>query len=152
MKNTAIILSVVIFSLMLVSCHAAPSAEDMLTDFMSAYSAEGIVYSSVAREGDVGYLDRDTLTEIYQDREIPNENYAVFLNSRPDYGSECGVFVCKDTEEVRRVTDTLERRLKLLRGEERSLLIRSGNIVFYSTMRDRDTAEKIWRDIIRAHL
>ena len=151
MKVSAHILLFVLISFCLISCGKSPDPTDMLSDFVSEYSAEGIIYSPSVAEGEPGYLEPEIAGKIFAVPEELPRSYAIFLNSRADFGSECGVFVCDSTQEVYRVLEMCERRMKLLRGGDRSLLIRSGNTVFYSTMSDRSRAEKLWREILRSH-
>lgn len=125
------------------------SADTMLREFISSYGAEGVIYSSACAEGEDGYLTEETLNKIYVlDGRFP-ENYAIFLNSHTDYGSECGVFVCDDAEMRLSVEEMCLERIRLLCGQENSFVTRSDNIVFYSTMQDRAKAEQLFKKIIK---
>ena len=80
------------------------------------------------------------------------ESFAVILNSRADYGAECGVFVCENESERTAAMQMCEERLRLVsRGGDSALLIRTSNTVFYSTLSDKETAASVWRKIISAH-
>ena len=132
----------------LVSCREVRPAEDILNEFVSAYGAEGIIYSSGSREWEEGYIEYDLLKKIYVFYQDFPEDFAIFLNSRADYGSECGVFVCRDAAECEQVSEMCLERIKLLgRGSENSFVTREGRVVFYSTMKDGERARKIWRAI-----
>ena len=152
MKTVSAFLMLIMLTLQLVSCGSAPDPVDMLRDFTEAYSAEGIIYYSEAREGEIGYLDPETGGILFRELEQMPDCYAILLNSRSDYGSECGVFVSRGSLELEEISEMCERRMKLLRGGERSLLIRSESTVFYSTLPNPERVEKLWRDILRSHI
>lgn len=142
-------LALVLTLSMLVSCEAEPSSDELLREFISTYGAEGVIYSSECAEGDVGYLPRETLAKIYIYSGRFPENYAIFLNSRAGYGSECGVFVCDDADMRLSVEEMCLERIRLLSGGDNAFVTRSGNIVFYSTMKERGRAEEIFKKIIK---
>jgi hypothetical protein len=84
--------------------------------------------------------------------EVIPSDFAVILNCRADYGAECGVFVCDGEAEREAALEMCEERLRILsRDADNSLLIRSGNTVFYSTLTDDERAERLWRKIVSAH-
>ena len=146
---SVILLLATLFSIS--SCVRDVSAYSMLTDFITAYPAEGVIYSPECSEGSEGYIDSSVASRIYVFHgELPR-NFAVFLNNHADFGSECGVFFCRDEAERAQVTEMCEERMRLLSGGEHTLLLRSGNIIFYSTLRDRDRAESLWTKILRSH-
>ena len=132
----------------MVSCGGSRPATEILSDFISAYGAEGIVYRSDAAEYDEGYAEYDLLKKIYVFYEDFPDEFAIFLNSHADYGSECGVFVCADSGEVSEVEEMCLERIRLLgRGGENSFVSREGRVVFYSTMSDGERARRIWRTL-----
>ncbi len=149
MKKIALILITFILLSTLCACQSEVSADQMLREFISAYGAEGVIYSSECVEGDDGYLPEATLGKIYVYSGRFPENYAIFLNSRAGYGSECGVFVCEDAEMRLSVEEMCLERIRLLSGGENSFVTRSGSVVFYSTMQDRARAEEIFKKIIK---
>ena len=130
----------------LFSCGREQTAEEMMRDFISAYGAEGVVYHSGCAEGDEGYLAPEKLAIIYQFSARFPTDYAIFLNSRAEYGSECAFFVTRDAEQRAATEEMCRERLRLLGG---GLLKRSRNVVFYSTMSDGDRAEQIFNQIIK---
>ena len=147
-----ILLLFTVFSLLfsLNSCEAERDAYMMLTEFISAYGADGIIYSPAISEGENGYIRDGLIEKIYVfSGEFPH-NFAVFLNSRPDFGSECGVFVCLGAEQCAMVEEACFERIRLIgRGNDCAFVKRQGNTVFYSTMTDKERAERLWREIIR---
>lgn len=134
----------------LCSCEREVDPRQMLSDFISAYGAEGVIYSPDASEGEEGYIPKDLADRIYiRSGELPDD-FAIFLNSRPDYGYECAVFLCDDAESLLMMEEACIERTRLLDGGgDRRLIIVSGKLIFYSTMKDKERAEKIWREIIR---
>ena len=138
-----LLIASMIFSL--VSCGESRSASELLSEFVMAYGAEGVIYRSDAEKWDDGYIECDLLKKIYLFyRDFPEE-FAIFLNSHADYGSECGVFVCTDSGEASGVEEMCFERIKLLgRGGEGSFVVRDGRMVFYSTMSDGERARRIW--------
>lgn len=149
-KLISTILLLISFSLLFSSCKRNSDAYKMLNEFILTYGAEGIIYSPKVPEGNDGYIRDGLIEKIYRFHGGFPENFAIFLNTHPDYSSECGIFVCSDVEMRYRVEEMCLERIKLLAtGDKRAFVKRSGNIVFYSTMPDRDRAEKIFNEIIR---
>jgi hypothetical protein len=150
MKRIIAIFLTVILCFSLACCQREIDAYATLCEFVSAYGAEGVIYSPTVAEGDEGYI-RDGLIEkmLIYSGDLP-DNYAVFLNSHPGIGSECGVFVCESEEQCRAITEACVERIGLVGGgSERSFVKRAGTTVFYSTLSDRERAERLWREILR---
>lgn len=150
MKRFLTVLLCLITAMTLTSCRGERVAHELLSDFVSAYGAEGIIYTPTAKEGEDGHVTSELLDKIFvYEGEFP-ENFALFLNSHVDYASECGVFVCESVEERSRVEEMCAERIRLIaRGSDKSFISRSGLTVFYSTMTDRVAAEKIWGQILK---
>ena len=145
-----LILSLFISSLS--SCKAEPSAYDMLSEFVAVYGAEGVIYSPEIPEGASGYIPDGLMERVFMLSGKLPENYAVFLNSRPSGFSECGLFVCEDANMLMGMEESCLERIRLLAGAKDSAFVKvSRSTVFYSTMSDRERAEKIWREIIRKY-
>ena len=141
-----------IIATLLCSCNAEPSAYDMLSEFIAAYGAEGSIYSPGIPEGESGYIPDGLMEKVFMLSGKLPENYAVFLNSRPSSFSECGLFVCEDADMLLRMEESCLERIGLLADANDSAFVKvSGNLVFYSTMSDRERAEKIWRELIRKY-
>ncbi len=129
------------------SCCEQSTADELMESFLSAYGAEGVVYSPSRGEGELGYIDGELFHKIYVlDGEIPFD-FAIFLNSHTDKTSECGIFICEDAAERMEIEKMCLERIKLL-GADSSFISRSGNVVFYSTMSDKEKSESIWRSVI----
>ena len=150
MKKIISAILLAIFLLSLNSCKRNRDAYEMLNEFVLAYGADGIIYSPTVTEGNDGYIRDGLIDKIYRFHGGFPTNYAIFLNGHPDYSVECGIFVCTDVEMCERVEEMCLERIKLLAmGEKHAFVKRSDTVVFYSTMPDRDRAEKIFNQIIR---
>lgn len=150
MKKALAALLLLVFALTFTSCETAVSPYRLLSDFVSLYGAEGIVYSPECPEGSEGYIDSSTAHRIFIFHGDMPKSYAVFLNSHVDGGAECGVFVCRDGAELSEVTEMCEERMRLL-SSDNPVLIRSGRIIFYSTLRDSDRARSLWTKILKSY-
>lgn len=149
-KLLALIISISLLSLSLCSCEGEHDAYGMLREFVSSYGAEGIIYSPTVPEGSDGYVYEGFIEKVYILCDSLSDNYAVFLNSRTDFSSECAIFVCDDGRMLRSVEEMCLERVRLLcPGDDRGFVRTSGRICFYSTMQDRALAEKIFSQIIR---
>ncbi len=149
MKKTFFLLLLIVCTFTLVSCSDSRSSDELMSDFLSSYGADGVVYSRACAEGEYGYIDSELFHKIYvYEGEMPAD-FAVFLSSHTDSDSECGIFVCRDAAERIAVEQMCLERIELLVSDN-SFISRRGNTVFYSTMSDRARAERIWQSIIRA--
>lgn len=149
-KIILLLLVLLVFLNNLTSCQKEPDALDLLSEFVGVYGARGVIYSPKISEGNQGYIPDGLIERIYVFSGDFPENYAVFLNSRTSNFSECGVFVCDDGKSLLDVEEMCYERIKLLCGNDgRGFVKISGTTIFYSTMQERDRAEKIWREIIR---
>lgn len=152
MKKIAFLLLLIFLFFSLLSCEKTPSAEAMIYDFISAYSAKGTIYSSGKREGEDGYVYDELLKKIYIFEGAFPKNYAIFLNSHTDFGAECAAFVCEDEDERAKVINMSRERITILgKGKDNAFLSTSGSIVFYSTLSNRAEAEALWRKILSHH-
>ncbi len=148
-KTIAIIICITTICLSLCSCRREENAYDLLCEFTSAYGADGVIYSPNVPEGKEGYIYDGLMERIYIYSGSLPANYAVMLNSRTDVYSECGIFICSDAEMPFVEEMCLERVWLLAEGEDHAFVKRSKHICFYSTLRDRSRAEKIFSEIIR---
>ena len=139
MKRISILLFLCIF--VFTSCSESRDPTDGVTEFVSAYGARGIVYSTSCAEGEEGYITEDIEKAFFGNNEPP-ENYAIFLNTHLDYASECGAFLVEGDRND--VISICQRRVKLLDPEgSRSFIVVYKDTVFYSTMSDKDKAKKL---------
>ena len=151
MKRLILLLLVItLVATSLSSCGSEPDAYDLLCEFTAAYGVEGIVYSPIIPEGNAGYIGGGLVEKLYVFSGTFPQNYAIFINSRLSGFSECGVFVCNSSDAVDMVEEMCLERIRLLAGGENHTFIKISDMtVFYSTMQERERAEKIWREIIR---
>ena len=150
MKKLLSLILLLTVTVALVSCGRTQSAYSMLSEFITLYGAEGVIYSPECPEGSDGYMNENMEERIFIFHGDMPKNYAVFLNTHVDAGAECGAFVCRDAAEVAEVLDMCEERMTLL-GCKSPLLFRSGVTVFYSTLGQQQRAEELWTKIIRSH-
>ena len=133
----------------LCSCGSEPDAYEMLKEFVQVYGAEGVVYSPSIPESQEGYMPPELADRIYRFSGKPPDNFAVLLNSHTNGFYECGVFVSTDADSLSSITETCLERIRLLGGAGENDFVKvSGRLIFYSTLSDRDRAERIWREII----
>ena len=149
MKKIAILLVLLFSAIALSACSEDADAYSMLLEFKDLYSLDGTVYSPAVREGEEGYIGEDLTSRIYLIYGAPPENFAVLLNTHVDSGAECGVFVCEGGEEMAKVSEMCRERISLLSGEESGVIIRSGSVIFYSTLEDKERAESLWQRVLR---
>ncbi len=142
---------ILILSVMsLSSCTAEPSAEKMIGEFKELCGAEGIIYSPRKQLGEEGHIPEDLTKKIYlYDGDFPR-NYAILLNSHSHKGSEAAIFVCQSEDERQKVTEMCLERIRIVADKkENAVIIRSGNIIAYSTLEDKELAERLLYKIIR---
>ena len=132
------------------SCEEKRDAYQLLSEFIHAYGAEGTIYSPTVSEGDDGYIREGLVDEIYLfSGEFP-DNYAIFMNHHPDFSSECAIFICSDADMMNMVEEMALERIRLIApGADYAFVKMSGSICFYSTLKQRARAEKIFNEIIR---
>lgn len=151
MKKIILFFCVLVLCFSFFSCAPQPSSYDMLSDFMLTYGIDGVIYTPNLSEWEDGYITDELFGKIYiYEGRVP-ENYALFLNSYADYGSECAVFVCKDVEEREDIIEMCEERISLFGKGDKAFIVCADNIIFYSTLSDKVRAEEVWRKIIREH-
>ena len=149
MRPLSLFIILSLFLASLCSCGSEPDAYEMLCEFVRVYGAEGVVYSPSIPEGKEGYMPSELADRIYRFSGKPPDNFAVLLNSHTDGFYECGVFVSADADSLSSITETCLERVRLLSGAGENGFVKvNGRVVFYSTLSDRDRAERIWREII----
>ena len=139
MKRILVLLLLCIF--IFTSCGESPDVTSLTEEFVSSYGASGILYSTKFKEGQDGYID-SYLEERLFGSDANGLEYAVFLNTHLDYASECGAFLTPGGKKDA-VIEICQRRMDLLDPSGECSFIRIyGDVVFYSTMRDKDRAER----------
>ena len=151
MKRLLSVFVILIMIFSLVCCEEKVSADTLMSEFLRSYGIDGVVYSSSAKEGDVGYASGELLSKLFIFEGDFPESYALLLNARSDNGTECGFFVCENEGEREQVIDMCEERLSLLTRGEGGIIISRGRVVFYSSLSDSERAENCARRIISKH-
>lgn len=123
------------------SCSEPLPPNDLLAEFVKSYGAEGIIYHSEAKEGDEGYLSPQLARLAFGDRELP-KSYAILLNIHLDTHTECGLFLIEGNK--KELLELSASRTSILdpRGDRTYIAIYD-SYVFYSTLSDRERAQKI---------
>ena len=134
--------------LSLAGCREEQNAYDILSEFVTDYGAEGVIYSPFVSEGRPGYISDGLVERAFLFTEGIGDNFALLLNSHIDKVCECGVFVCSDDEEVRLAEEICLERVRLLSGEG-GFVKKRGRVVYYYVLSDPDRAERIFREIIK---
>ena len=147
---SAALVLLLVFSLF--SCSPAPKAEEMLSDFLYTYGIEGIIYSPSIPEGGDGYITEELFDKIYIYEGSLPKNCAIFLNTRTDKYVECAIFVTESEEERAAITDMCTERIALIdKSGDSSFILRSGAIVFYSTLPDKERARSVIDKILGSY-
>ena len=142
----AVIIHMILFSV--ISCTEKRSAYELLSSFVDAYGARGVIYSPTVSDGEDGYIDRDMFRRIYAFGDEFPEDFAVLLNLHTDTPAECAVFICRDTAELDTVYEMCEERVRLLSVPDSSFIVRCDTVLFYSTLPDVQRARRIWHRVI----
>ena len=139
MKKLFLLPFVLMFALS--SCSEPLPPRDLLSEFVKAYGAEGIIYHFEAKEGEEGYLSPELEILAFGDRHLPR-SYAILLNTHLDTAAECGLFLIEGNREE--LIDLCTYRTALLDpGGERTYIAIFGDYMFYSTLPDRDRAKRL---------
>ena len=153
-----ILCSLLVSSLFLSGCAATMSADAILRNFLDAYPlAEGVIFSSMARESDAEFADRQTLLRLYGKDELPlYESSAVYLYSDMDTVRECGVFIVRSglgaTDDIVRTQDLFYERIHLVAlafPDANARVMRFGNTVAYVILPDPERAQRLLRSLVR---
>ena len=123
------------------ACSPPPPPVDLLSEFVSSYGAEGVIYHSEAKAGENGYLSPELASLAFGDRELPS-SYAILLNVHLDTATECGLFLIKGDR--RECIELCTVRTSLLdKSGERSFISIYGDYIFYSTLSDKERAKRL---------
>lgn len=130
-------------------CGRDVSAIDFMTEFAEEYPLEGKIYCSSAKRSEEGYMSDEIFRKIYSyEGEIPKD-FAVFLNSRPERGAECGIFRV-DNGGTGIIEEFCLKRIKLIsEGKNCGIVLTSGKYIFYSTLDDHEHAKEIFYRLIK---
>ena len=139
MKKLLLLSLIALF--VLSSCREPLPPKDLLSEFVKAYGAEGVIYHSEAEEGEEGYLSPELEKLAFGDRHLPG-SYAILLNTHLDTAAECGLFLIEGNREE--LIDLCTYRTALLDPSgERTYVAIFDSYMFYSTLPDRDRAKRL---------
>ena len=151
MKKIATLFFCIIFVFLTTSCSGVTaSAHSLLYDFIASYGAAGVLYSPLIPEGEAGYATADFFIMLFAEPPDKESDYAVFLSSSIDTAYEAAVFICRDESSVKFAERLCRGRLRLLSDMgfgDSGLLLRRGDVIFYSTFPDAERAERIFCDL-----
>ncbi len=130
------IVSVLLLFVILTSLVSCRTHHDNSMSVVLAYAEEsesaGVVYSSLAKEGEDGYISPSLRAALFGDGELPAD-FALLIHSRLDTVTELGVFLVENDDEGLQVCELLSERLLLLRtlarGDGETMLV--DNLAIY---------------------
>lgn len=144
-KNIFLICIILMLCLSVSSCQPKQTAYEIVSEFTKAYGAEGIIYSPHIPEGQPGYVGDGLIERAYHFSGRFPDDYAILLNSHTTDPSECGAFICNDADMLASAEEFCLERVRLLGG---GFVKRRGRVVYYSTMKDVERAERLFKEII----
>ncbi|MBQ1260956.1 MAG: hypothetical protein IIX96_02995 [Clostridia bacterium] len=147
-KRTVIFILCFSILITLSSCSERVSAEELIREFAAAYGTEGVIYTSSAKEGEEGYIDAELYRKLYDSEADFETDFAVMLSEGLDFIYEVGAFVAYDSSSALAALETVLMRIDFLSEmgyAEAPVVIRRGNTVLYSTLPDKEGAERIFK-------
>lgn len=156
-KTAAIFLLFASVVILLVSCSASPSAEELMMEFAKAYGIDKTCYSKSIPEGEPGYAPVEFFTELYGNIEESVSDYAVIFTSTLSSVGECSVILCYSEYDAMRVSEAALMRLDMIKSlvgsvnteaADDAFVIRRGRAVITCALSDNERAEKLWKKII----
>ena len=133
----------------LVSCGEEIEADEIMTEFMKAYSLDGVPYSSGVGPSDDGYIDEKLFRSIYRFEGKLPPDFSIFLGAHIDYPSECGVFGAEGAELREELVEMCLERIRTVAGNsDKGVVLRCDSFIFYAILPDLERAERLFRRII----
>ena len=134
---SALIIVALVFSLS--SCEEEPSPLKVMIELRRLLSLDSVIYSTESEEHEDGYIREGLIERIYRTDKPITAALALILSARPENTSECALFQTDLDSEMRLIDEAIEERIRLLGTDPESILIiRKGNLIFYSTFPDRE--------------
>lgn len=131
---------------LLVGCSSEITPEQLTSQICSAYGIDGTEYSSLAAEGEEGYIS-ERLESVLFDSAVPTSaHYSLVLHSRLDSVYEVGAFRCPVGEDRLYVRELAERRLLLLEAtvpDGEGIVLVRGELVIYVYLPDASGASEL---------
>ena len=122
----------------------------IVSDFISEYGISCTLYSSLADEGEDGYIPPELCKQLFTNTDVLPHDYSLVLHSRLDSVFELGVFLSDDASDRLAICDECAGRVKLLEslseGEGRVLI--KNNLVIYIFSKDIENALAILERVL----
>lgn len=148
-----------VHSFLLTGCSTPMSADVLLRNFADAYPLpQGVIFSSMAREGDAEYADEVVLKRLYGEAELPfYHSFCIYLYSDMDTVRECGIFIVRKglgaTDDIVKTQDLIFERIHLVElafPSANSRVMRFGNTIAYVILPDTERAQRLLRSLARS--
>ena len=149
MKRTIALL--LLLSLILItSCSKKRSAEDILLEFCEGYPISASLYSSLAREGDEGYIDDEMLYTLYGVESFPVAEFSLALYGKVDTVREIGVFLTGNGEDRIELSELLSNRIRFLSSfsDGEGFIRKYKGVLVYGFVENSSYAEELFDRII----
>lgn len=147
----------IISLLMLISCLCLYSCRGeydktvgVVSDFIKEYGISCTIYSSLAPEGEDGYISPELCKQLFANTDVLPPDYSLVLHSKLDSVFELGVFLSNDAADRLAILDECAGRVRLLEsltdGEGRVLI--KNNLVIYIFLKDIENALSILERVL----
>ena len=137
MKRISMLIVLCLIVLSVTSCDARyDSTYGVVRSFLDEYGGGGNIYTSLAHEGDDGYITSEMCKVMFTRADCLPDDYSLLLLSRLDSVFELGVFLCSSGDEQLTIRDICLERLELLesmaRGEGQ-VMIKNNLVIYFFT-------------------
>ena len=116
----------------------------VVSDFIREYGISAVPYSSLAKEGDDGFITPELCKQLFTNTDVLPRDYTLVLHSRLDSVFELGVFLSDDASDRLMIAEECGGRVRLLEslteGEGRVFI--KNNLVIYIFSKDVENALK----------
>ena len=132
------------------SCSEKISAEVVLIKFCDEYPISADVYSSLADEGEAGYIDSEMLYALYGTESFPDCEFSLVMYGKVDTVREIGVFVTKKGEDRIELIELITKRINFISsfsGGE-GFVRKYRGVLVYGFVEDSTYAEELFDRII----
>ena len=136
--------------LFVTSCSARADAEELLLTFCDEYPISAEILSSLADEGEDGYVTDEVREVLFSGYDRLPDEYALALYGRVDTIMEAGVFITDSADERMALYELLKKRIDLLSSftDGEGFMKNYHGIFVYAFVSDRERAEKLFDAII----
>ena len=132
------------------SCSADADARELLLTFCNEYPMSVEILSSLADEGEDGYVTDDVRAALFDGYDRLPDEYALALYGRVDTVMEAGVFITDSADERMALYELLQKRIDLLSSlvDGEGFIKNYHGTFVYAFVGDRARAEKLFDAII----